>query len=173
MPAPENVPDSLYKLMISCWNEDPSRRPSFNFLYASLLRLSDEFPVEDEKIIEKKKSVEAMETPIEHIYAKTASDKERYADPEANPLVNEKKEKEQEPSTKKLTARYSEMIDLQEANERKKSKKAVKETVFEGAKVEVLDRPESLFIITPEQKEEQDGKHEESEEEQKDGKEDD
>ncbi|XP_070555641.1 tyrosine-protein kinase Yes-like [Ptychodera flava] len=36
MPKPQNCPDSLYDLLLECWNKDPSRRPTFEFLHSYL-----------------------------------------------------------------------------------------------------------------------------------------
>nr|XP_034975980.1 tyrosine-protein kinase Lck [Zootoca vivipara]XP_034975981.1 tyrosine-protein kinase Lck [Zootoca vivipara] len=32
MPAPENCPEELYKLMLQCWKENPEQRPTFEYL---------------------------------------------------------------------------------------------------------------------------------------------
>jgi len=36
-PKPDRCPDAVYKLMLSCWNADPLRRPCFAELYSTLL----------------------------------------------------------------------------------------------------------------------------------------
>ncbi|TRY72308.1 hypothetical protein TCAL_12240 [Tigriopus californicus] len=37
---PFNCPDSVYKIMLQCWKEDPKFRPSFNDLYKDLIPIS-------------------------------------------------------------------------------------------------------------------------------------
>lgn len=36
MPKPQNVecPDSVYNTMLHCWDADPEKRPTFEYLYA-------------------------------------------------------------------------------------------------------------------------------------------
>jgi serine/threonine protein kinase len=36
LPQPENCPDNIYKLMLSCWNEDPKKRPNIKDVFNSL-----------------------------------------------------------------------------------------------------------------------------------------
>ena len=47
MPQPENCPKSVYKIMLSCWNPLPSRRPSFPWLKQSLKASIREFDLEN------------------------------------------------------------------------------------------------------------------------------
>lgn len=32
-PASHHVPDAIYRLMLQCWDADPDKRPTFEFLY--------------------------------------------------------------------------------------------------------------------------------------------
>ena len=32
-PKPQNTPDQMYEVMKNCWNHDPEKRPTFEFLY--------------------------------------------------------------------------------------------------------------------------------------------
>jgi tyrosine-protein kinase Fer len=36
LPAPDNCPEDIYKMMVSCWQKEPSDRPSFKQLYTSI-----------------------------------------------------------------------------------------------------------------------------------------
>ena len=36
MNAPDNCPEHLYKIMRACWNADPQRRPTFEYLFRAL-----------------------------------------------------------------------------------------------------------------------------------------
>ena len=45
MPKPPGCPDGLYKIMLDCWNKDPERRPTFEFLRSQL----EDFFVSTEK----------------------------------------------------------------------------------------------------------------------------
>lgn len=42
LPQPALCPDSLYKLMLSCWRRDPKHRPSFQEIHLLLLQQGDE-----------------------------------------------------------------------------------------------------------------------------------
>lgn len=30
---PDNCPENVYKLMLSCWNKEPTKRPTFEYLF--------------------------------------------------------------------------------------------------------------------------------------------
>ena len=36
MPIPKDCPEPLYKVMLDCWNKEPERRPTFEYLYYTL-----------------------------------------------------------------------------------------------------------------------------------------
>ena len=40
-PQPPDCPDTLYNIMIDCWNADEQKRPTFEFLFQTL----DDFQV--------------------------------------------------------------------------------------------------------------------------------
>jgi tyrosine-protein kinase Fer len=39
MPPPENTPDSVYQLMMRCWDQEPKNRPHFDEIYRELVRI--------------------------------------------------------------------------------------------------------------------------------------
>ena len=39
MPIPDNCPDAIYQLMAKCWDNDPEKRPSFEQISNTLLKL--------------------------------------------------------------------------------------------------------------------------------------
>lgn len=42
LPQPAICPDSVYKLMLSCWRRDTKHRPSFQEIHLLLLQQGDE-----------------------------------------------------------------------------------------------------------------------------------
>ncbi len=46
MPAPENCPDAVYKLMLSCWEADPENRPKFADLMQKIAEMEEPEPSE-------------------------------------------------------------------------------------------------------------------------------
>ncbi|WAR29504.1 FER-like protein, partial [Mya arenaria] len=44
MPAPQNTPDSVYQLMLRCWDANPATRISFHDLHTQLKGLVDSPP---------------------------------------------------------------------------------------------------------------------------------
>lgn len=36
MPAPEQCPEEMYRLMLKCWEYDPEARPHFDQIYATV-----------------------------------------------------------------------------------------------------------------------------------------
>ncbi|XP_076175281.1 tyrosine-protein kinase Fer isoform X2 [Ptiloglossa arizonensis] len=43
MPAPENTPDEIYRLMLRCWEYEPEKRPHFDYIYTVLETLSQAY----------------------------------------------------------------------------------------------------------------------------------
>lgn len=39
LPKPDDCPDDLYQVMLSCWDEDPEKRPSFAQLHARMIQI--------------------------------------------------------------------------------------------------------------------------------------
>jgi len=46
MPPPDNCPDALYNIMLSCWERKPDNRPTFKYLQC---QLEDYFVAESEE----------------------------------------------------------------------------------------------------------------------------
>lgn len=44
-PSSQYLPDSIYRLMLDCWNKDPDKRPTFEYLYHFL----EDFNITSEK----------------------------------------------------------------------------------------------------------------------------
>ncbi|XP_078037957.1 tyrosine-protein kinase Fer isoform X2 [Augochlora pura] len=43
MPAPENTPDEIYRLMLRCWEYEPEKRPHFDHIYTVVETLSQAY----------------------------------------------------------------------------------------------------------------------------------
>lgn len=43
MPAPDNTPDEIYRLMLRCWEYEPEKRPHFDQIYTVVETLSQAY----------------------------------------------------------------------------------------------------------------------------------
>ncbi|KAH3746654.1 hypothetical protein DPMN_181064 [Dreissena polymorpha] len=44
MPAPQGIPDSVYQLMLKCWDANPSTRITFQEVFKTLKNLTEHPP---------------------------------------------------------------------------------------------------------------------------------
>lgn len=73
MPQPEGCPDSIYKLMLSCWDSDPEKRPDFPSIYELLAGIQNEVGEGSQIMDDKLKEIAPvkLEKKQEDVYAFT------------------------------------------------------------------------------------------------------